>query len=121
MRAIQRDPRVAPVEPGRSGVGGSTNVGVEREDPPLPVEQIERLDGAKRVRVGRDGPIVRAGAVDAMPNGGEITISTAAADDGVAVRIVGSDAGSRMRAEMLDRTIEPFSQRSPSGKGTSLG
>ena len=60
MRAVQANSRVAPVEPGRTGVGGSPNVGVEREDSPLPVEQIERLEGAEGVRVGLDPAILRA-------------------------------------------------------------
>ena len=60
-------------------------------------------------------------ARDAMPHGGEITISTAAVDDGAAVRIVVGDTGYGMSAEVSDRAIEPFFTTKPVGKGTGLG
>ena len=67
VRAVQTNSRVAPVKPGRNGVGGSANVGVEREDSPLPVEQIERLEGAEGVRIGLDAAILRARSICTPP------------------------------------------------------
>jgi hypothetical protein len=70
-------------------------------------------------------------ARDAMPDGGQLTISTkvapAAGDSangsptGEAVRIVISDSGSGMTEEVRKRAFEPFFTTKPDGLGSGLG
>ncbi len=70
-------------------------------------------------------------ARDAMPNGGQITISTAdvpvvadersgqAAADQVRLRV--ADTGTGMSEEVRSRALDPFFTTKPVGKGTGLG
>src|SRR6185437_2120114 len=70
-------------------------------------------------------------ARDAMPNGGQITISTAdvsvaadersgqAAADQVRLRV--ADTGTGMSEEVRSRAVDPFFTTKPVGKGTGLG
>lgn len=59
-------------------------------------------------------------ARDAMPRGGDLTISTRKGDDGGAVISI-ADSGIGMDAETLRRATEPFFTTKPVGKGTGLG
>jgi two-component system NtrC family sensor kinase len=59
-------------------------------------------------------------AMDAMPDGGEITITRRLVDDGNAVEIDVADAGTGMPSDELHRIFEPF-YTTKEGKGTGLG
>jgi two-component system NtrC family sensor kinase len=59
-------------------------------------------------------------ALDAMPNGGELRISTSlAADDTIAVEL--RDTGTGLPTESMDVIFEPFFTTKEGGKGTGLG
>ncbi len=58
-------------------------------------------------------------AVDAMPDGGVLTISAVANDHQVSVRII--DTGIGIPAEHLTKIFEPFFTTKEIGKGTGLG
>jgi signal transduction histidine kinase/CheY-like chemotaxis protein len=68
-------------------------------------------------------------ARDAMPNGGEIKVTTsplrirgdAELPDGDYVELSVSDTGSGMNAETVERAFEPFFTTKETGKGTGLG
>jgi len=58
-------------------------------------------------------------AQDVMPDGGELRVATARADEGV--RLTVSDTGPGIPAEIRDRIFEPFFTTKPAGQGTGLG
>jgi two-component system NtrC family sensor kinase len=59
-------------------------------------------------------------ALDAMPNGGELRVSTSlAADDTIAVEL--RDTGTGLPTEGIDAIFEPFFTTKEGGKGTGLG
>jgi PAS domain S-box-containing protein len=59
-------------------------------------------------------------AVDAMPEGGTLTLGTR--NDGAAgILLEVEDTGSGMPPEVLDRVLDPFFTTKPRGKGTGLG
>jgi two-component system NtrC family sensor kinase len=58
-------------------------------------------------------------ACEAMPNGGSLTITTAAHDGQVLVSF--ADTGTGIKSEHMDRIFEPFFTTKPVGKGTGLG
>jgi CheY-like chemotaxis protein len=58
-------------------------------------------------------------ARDAMPNGGQIRITTAFLDPVVELRV--SDRGSGIPADVMAKMFEPFFTTKESGKGTGLG
>lgn len=58
-------------------------------------------------------------AVQAMEDGGVLTVTTATLDKSTIVRI--SDTGSGIPPEILGRIFEPFFTTKPPGKGTGLG
>jgi len=74
---------------------------------------------------GSPGPLGSAlmnlcvNAVDAMPEGGTLTLRTRSGDG--RVRITVEDTGEGMDAEVLRRAMEPFFTTKPVGKGTGLG
>ncbi len=57
-------------------------------------------------------------AIDAMPEGGRLTITTGVAEDQVVIRV--ADTGTGLPAE-ADRVFEPFFTTKEAGKGTGLG
>jgi two-component system cell cycle sensor histidine kinase/response regulator CckA len=59
-------------------------------------------------------------AVDAMPRGGTLTLSTLDLGHGF-VELAVQDDGEGMTPEVLNRAMEPFFTTKPSGKGTGLG
>ncbi len=59
-------------------------------------------------------------AVDAMPEGGQLTLSTQRLPDG-RVELKVADTGIGMPPEVLQRATEPFFTTKPQGKGTGLG
>jgi PAS domain S-box-containing protein len=58
-------------------------------------------------------------ALDAMPRGGTLAVSTLRAGDGVAVRF--ADTGIGIPQDHLGRIFEPFFTTKPTGRGTGLG
>ena len=60
-------------------------------------------------------------AVDAMPGGGTLTISTQTLPDGAGVALAVTDTGAGMTPDVLRRATEPFFTTKQPGKGTGLG
>ncbi len=58
-------------------------------------------------------------AAEAMPNGGQLTISSRATETSVEVRV--QDTGTGISPEHLSQIFEPFFSYKPSGTGTGLG
>lgn len=58
-------------------------------------------------------------AMDALPDGGEITIHSKYADGQIYIGI--SDNGTGIKGRDLDKIFDPFFTTKPSGKGTGLG
>jgi PAS domain S-box-containing protein len=88
-----------------------------------------RLDADTRVRADA-GQLEQAlvnlvsNARDAMPNGGNCTITVervALADGGARVRLHVADEGVGMTEEVSSRAFEPFFTTKPRGRGTGLG
>ena len=59
-------------------------------------------------------------ALDAMPGGGTLTLSTSAPETGW-IEVCVEDSGEGMSPEVLARVLEPFFTTKPVGKGTGLG
>lgn len=59
-------------------------------------------------------------AVDAMPEGGSLTLRTRNQDPGQ-VELIVEDTGTGMAQEVLARAVDPFFTTKPQGKGTGLG
>jgi PAS domain S-box-containing protein len=59
-------------------------------------------------------------SLDAMPDGGAVTIRTRTRSDGL-IEISVRDAGTGMTPEVREKSIEPFFTTKPFGKGTGLG
>ncbi|MHC4941060.1 MAG: hybrid sensor histidine kinase/response regulator [Planctomycetota bacterium] len=87
--------------------------------------------GASRATVSGDRSALQAAllnlglnARDAMPEGGELTFSTAevtSGDAGAYLEIVVADTGAGIPSELLCRVFEPFFTTKPVGKGSGLG
>ena len=58
-------------------------------------------------------------AVDAMPQGGVLSIRAYPLEQGIAIEI--ADTGSGITPENLDQVMKPFFTTKPEGKGTGLG
>ena len=58
-------------------------------------------------------------AKDAMPEGGTLTVSTGAVEEGIRIKV--QDTGSGMSPEVLQRIFFPFFTTKAVGKGTGLG
>ena len=98
------------VNPYRSGLGGRIDIRVDTPEslPPVLVD---------RALVGRSLTNIVENALHAMPGPGMLTVSAAAEDGFVAVRV--SDSGGGMDPEALARAFEPYF--STKGTGTGLG
>jgi C4-dicarboxylate-specific signal transduction histidine kinase len=60
-------------------------------------------------------------AVDAMPDGGTLTIVVAVNAEERKITIEIADTGTGIPAELLKKVVEPFFTTKPEGKGTGLG
>ena len=58
-------------------------------------------------------------ALDAMPEGGHLTIRTAASEEGRAISV--HDTGEGIPPELLEHVFEPFFTTKEEGRGTGLG
>ncbi|BDU77607.1 hybrid sensor histidine kinase/response regulator [Mesoterricola sediminis] len=90
------------------------------------VAVVEALDADLQPVAGEPDSLANAlmnlcvNALDAMPAGGTLTLSTGKGAGGGAFLAV-ADTGSGMRPEVLRRAMEPFFTTKPAGKGTGLG
>ena len=85
----------------------------EKYDPDLPSVEVD-VPQCKQVFLN-----LITNALDAMPNGGTLTV--AAARDGEFVRIDFADTGAGIPAANFDKIFDPFFTTKPAIKGTGLG
>lgn len=88
----------------------------------LELELAPGLPAVEGVRVQLEQVVVNLAinARDAMPEGGTLTLRTAAAEDG-SVRLSVSDTGIGMTPEVKARIFEPYFTTKGEGRGTGLG
>jgi signal transduction histidine kinase len=60
-------------------------------------------------------------AADAMPDGGELTVSLALDGEAEEVQVEVRDSGNGIEAEALERVFDPFFTTKPAGEGNGLG
>jgi signal transduction histidine kinase len=82
-------------------------------------EQLPKINGNKD-RLTQVFLNLFLNAIQAMPNGGTITIKGQQEPEGY-IRIDFKDTGVGMRAENLEKIFDPFFTTKPVGKGTGLG
>lgn len=85
------------------------------------------LDAEEGIRVLANGSLlelvlsdIMMNAVDAMPEGGTMTVRASSKPDGIA-EIVITDTGMGISPDTLPFVFEPFFTTKPAGKGTGLG
>lgn len=59
-------------------------------------------------------------AIEAMPGGGQLSLSTATGADGRSVRIVVADTGTGMAPERMEKIFQPFQTSKAAGLGVGL-
>jgi PAS domain S-box-containing protein len=82
-------------------------------------QPLPRIDG-DRAALGHAVMNLCINSLDAMPEGGAVTITTRESQGGL-VEISVSDTGSGMTPEVKGKAIEPFFTTKPLGEGTGLG
>jgi signal transduction histidine kinase len=60
-------------------------------------------------------------AIDAMPDGGVLTVTTGMADERDYIKVEITDTGAGIPDHMLSNVFDPFFTTKPTGKGTGLG
>lgn len=91
-----------------------SNIAVEEKyDPELPLVEVD-VPQCKQVFLN-----LITNALDAMPNGGTLTVATSR--DGDFVRIDFMDTGAGIPPANLDKIFDPFFTTKPAVKGTGLG
>lgn len=94
----------------------AARVAVKRDlAPDLPVVQ---ADGSQMRQVLVN---LVSNALDAMPDGGELTVRTSVLPDLESIRIEVADTGCGIPEENLPKLFEPFFTTKPPGRGTGLG
>jgi hypothetical protein len=89
------------------------------------IDLVRRVEGPMERVTGNRGRLQQVlmnlllNAVDAMPDGGRVTV--AACSESGRVRIEVSDTGCGIPPEHLDRIYDPFFTTKPRGQGTGLG
>jgi PAS domain S-box-containing protein len=89
------------------------------------IELVRRVEGALRRVNGNRGRLQQVlmnlllNAVDAMPDGGTVTVAADADPEGVRIEV--SDTGCGIPPEHLERIYDPFFTTKPRGQGTGLG
>ena len=89
------------------------------------IEAVEQLDPALPDIWARDAGMrsvcmnLMMNAVQAMPEGGRLAVTTRQADDGVVLEV--ADTGPGIPPQHLERIWDPFFTTKPAGQGTGLG
>jgi signal transduction histidine kinase len=94
---------------------GDKRIAVKKELGELPLLQ---LDPNQMLEVFVN---IMINAIDAMPQGGELSLATRLAQDGKTVEIRASDTGCGIPRQNLARIFDPFFTTKEAGKGTGLG
>jgi signal transduction histidine kinase len=91
----------------------------------LPIKLKHAIDGPLPPVTGNRGRLQQVvmnlllNAVDAMPDGGDVTLRAASRSGRVTIEI--ADTGVGIPREHLERIYDPFFTTKPRGKGTGLG
>ncbi len=86
--------------------------------------KFEHANGELRAEIDRDQVMqvltnLVNNAIDAMPNGGTLTLRTAADDRNIRIQV--ADTGTGIPPENRKKVFEPFFTTKGAGKGTGLG